>query len=33
MGRGFGGYGEDICIDLVFFMDRIESIEEEFNDG
>ena len=30
---GPGGHGEDTCTDLVLFMDRTESTEEELNDG
>lgn len=33
MGRGPGSHGEDACTDLVLFMDRTESTEEELNDG
>lgn len=33
VGRGPGGHGEDTCTDLVLFMDRTESTEEELNDG
>lgn len=33
VGRGPGSHGEDTCTDLVLFMDRTESTEEELNDG
>lgn len=33
VGRGPGSHGEGTCTDLVLFMDRTESTEEELNDG
>ena len=33
VGRGPSSHGEDTCTDLVLFMDRTESTEEELNDG
>lgn len=33
VGRGPRSHGEDTCTDLVLFMDRTESTEEELNDG
>lgn len=32
-GKGSGSHGEGTCTDLVLFMDRTESTEEELNDG